>query len=331
VERVQRLVEALAARASLFVSLHGEQTTAYRLLHGATEGAPGLTIDRYGSVLLAQTWREPLIPRELDAFVEVASAALGVVLTGVWNHRPRGPKQPFHTFHEVNAGPVEAQELGLRFDARPRHRGLDPLLFLDFRAGRRLVRDHAEGADVLNLFAYTCGIGVAAAVGGARSVLNVDFAASALAVGTDNAARNGVGDRFETLEADALPVMRLLAGLSPGGRPGRRAKLPRVSARSFDLVVLDPPRWAKSSFGAVDTVRDYPSLLKPCLLATREGGRLLVTNNVASVEEASWIQVVRRCADKCERPVRELTMVRPEADFPSPDGRPPLKMAWLQL
>ena len=74
------------------------------------------------------------------------------------------------------------------------------MLFLDLRAGRRWVKGAAHDKTVLNLFAYTCGIGVAALAGGARQVVNVDFARSALAVGEANAARL-VADPAELADA----------------------------------------------------------------------------------------------------------------------------------
>ena len=102
-------------------------------------------------------------------------------------------------------------EEGLRFAFQARHRGIDPWLFLDFRAGRRRVRAEAAGKRVLNLFAYTCTMGVAAAADGATAVLNIDFAESALRVGRDNAALNGIADGgMEAHKADVLPTLRQL-------------------------------------------------------------------------------------------------------------------------
>ena len=95
--------------------------------------------------------------------------------------------------------------------------------------------------------------------------------------------------------------------------------------------MTDSPAWSKGSFGAVDVVRDYPSLFKPALLATRPGGVMLVTNNSARVVKEDWLDVLQRCADKAGRPIRDLDWLLPESDFPSSDGRHPLKMAWLQV
>jgi 23S rRNA (cytosine1962-C5)-methyltransferase len=110
-----------------------------------------------------------------------------------------------------------------------------------------------------------------------------------------------------------------------------RRDTPRHEARRFELVVLDPPRWSKGRYGAVDLVRDYPSLFKPAVLATAPGGVLVATNNVASVELDAWLDVLDRCARKAGRPLGEVEVLQPEEDFPSPDGRPPLKIAWCRV
>ena len=328
------LQRSIAAREQLLVELHAEGTDCYRLLHGAVEGRPGLSVDRYGSLLLVQTWREPLQSGELESLAAAASGGLGIELQPVWNHRGEGAGRNFASHSPDPPGDPAAwrgRELGLDYDVRPRHRGQDPLLFLDLRAGRRRVLQRAEGRSVLNLFAYTCGIGVAAVAGGASEAWNVDHAGSALDVGRCNAELNGQdGRRFVTVKQDVIPVIRQLARLPIKGR-GARRHYRRFEPRSFELVVLDPPRWAKGPFGAVDVVRDYPSLLKPALLATASGGALLVTNHVPSVAVEDWVDIVQRCAAKAGRPLRSLELLPPEADFPSPDGRPPLKMAWLEV
>jgi 23S rRNA (cytosine1962-C5)-methyltransferase len=126
-------------------------------------------------------------------------------------------------------------------------------------------------------------------------------------------------------------VVRQLAGLPVKGRGARRRDYPRFEPRHFGIVVLDPPRWAKSPFGAIDLVRDYPSLLKPSLLATASGGSLLVTNNAARVDRDEWLRVVHRTAEKSGRRLAAIDIIEPEEDFPSIDEAPPLKMAWLRL
>ncbi|MCK5378697.1 MAG: class I SAM-dependent methyltransferase, partial [Acidobacteria bacterium] len=225
------------------------------------------------------------------------------------------------------------RELGVLYRIRGRHRGQDPLLFLDLRAGRRWIQHEAKGLSILNLFAYTCGLGVCAAHAGATEVVNIDFAQSTLAVGSENAALNGIKTGISFIHSDVFPALRQLAGLPVTFRRHRGVPAPsnyaRLEPRQFDLVVLDPPRWAKSPFGTVDLIRDYPSVFKPALLATAPGGRLLCTNNVAQVEREDWLDQLRRSAAKAGRPIKGIELIEPEADFPTFDGRPPLKMVVL--
>ncbi|MBX2801838.1 MAG: class I SAM-dependent methyltransferase [Myxococcales bacterium] len=317
---------ALQRRRDWLDAWHSEGTDIYRLLHGAVEGAPGVAVDRYGPILLVQTWREPLAEGALQEWVEQAGQAVGAELTGVWNHREK--PIDFERWFPLDALDAHGHELGLQFDVRPRHRGQDPLLFVDLRSVRRRIRGAVAGKRVLNLFAYTCGVGLAAAAGGAQDVLNVDWAGSALAVGRHNAERNDVPDVQRFLEEDCLAAMRQLGGLPVGGRRGKRGRFTRLAPDAFDLVVLDPPRWSTSRFGAVDVVRDYPGLFKPALCCTVPGGTVVATNHVPSVDLDDWLEVLQRCARKAGRPLAEVEVMTPEADVPSPDGRPPLKVAW---
>ena len=329
------LKRALLNRRPLLNRLHGEETNCYRLFHGAVEGFPGCSIDRYGDILLIQTWREPLEPQTLDLISSEIGQALGCHLQPVWNHRAPsrlGGRPSFNDWQDP--GPFSeciGRELGIRYDVCPRHGGADPLLFLDFRVGRRRIRA-AAAHSVLNLFAYTCGAGIASALAGAHEVWNVDFSAGALAVGTRNANLNDitVGQDFRLIREDVFPVIRQCAGLPLGGRLSRKRRQPlTVPRRFFDLIVLDPPRWAKSAFGTVDVMRDYASLFKPAVLATRPGGAILATNNVAAVNADDWVNTMVRCAKKTGRSIRSVEILEPEPDFPSPDGRPATKIAWL--
>jgi 23S rRNA (cytosine1962-C5)-methyltransferase len=313
---------ALDRRADLIAGL--PETDCYRLLHGAVEGWPGLTVDRYGPLLVVQTFRAPLDAGEREALLAVY-ADLG--LLPIFRHRGREPAEMPRPEAAALADHV-GRELGLSYRIRAEHRGQDPLLFLDFRAGRRWVRANAAKCSVLNLFAYTCGIGVAAAAGGASSVLNVDFAASALDVGRENAALNGVS--MKLLQSDAIPALRQLAGLSIRGRAARR-KYPRMGARQFDRVVLDPPTFARSPFGAVDLVRDYPALFKPAVLSCASGGMVLATNHVSAVGLDEWLGGLTRCAAKAGRPLKRLEVLEPEGDFPPLNGGHLLKMAVCEV
>jgi 23S rRNA (cytosine1962-C5)-methyltransferase len=323
------VARALDRRCALLGELQTEGTDALRLFHGIAEGEPGLAIDRYGPLLLVQTFRAPLAHSEVEDLGAFVNAKLGLELLVCGNHRGSAPPPGFPLHEPAPAALQEhwCRERGLQFAIQGRHRGQDPWLFPDLRPARAFVHEHAAGRTVLNLFAYTCGVGVMAAAGGARDVLNVDFAEGALAVGARNAAQNGVdGKHFRRLQSDCIPVLRQLARL-PVQRRGRARAFARIEPQPFDLVVLDPPRWAKGSFGAVDVARDYESLWKPCVLTLADGGVAVATNHVPEVDAETWCERLRRCASKAGRPLRDLQLLAPAPDFPSFDGRPPLKIA----
>ena len=319
---------ALERRRELLTSLAAEGTDCARLFQGAVEGHPGLAIDRYGPVLLTQSWGAPIDEAMQHTITRTVHDVLGLELTPAFVERGRdGTRVGDPTLLSSAIG----HELGIAYDVRPFHGGQDPLLFLDLRVLRRHVLGHARGASVLNLFAYTCGLGVVAAVGGARDVLNVDFAGSALAIGRANARRNAIAsDMFHALEENVIPIVRQLAGLPVKGR-GKSRDYARVGQRTFDLVLLDPPRWAKTPFGAIDVERDYPSLLRPSIRCVGKNGRLVATCHVPSMTRDMLEQSVRRSAEKESREITALEWLTPEGDFPSPDGQPPLKIAIATL
>lgn len=327
---------AFAARQALLERLHAEDTNAYRLFNGSTEGRPGLTVDRYGDLLLIQTFHETLDGHDRPEIENFYATALPG-LVAVYNDRSQGNSRvsnllPADVLAEAQKT-REFHEMGLRYLVQARHGGQDPWLFLDMRAGRRRIMQEAPGKSVLNLFAYTCGIGIAAASAGAAYVVNVDFAESSLKVGKDNARLNDLPIRMRFVQSDAFAAMRQLSGI---GQPKvvRGKKMPNfpvLEKREFDLVFLDPPRYAKSPFGVVDLINDYAALMKPALLCTAEGGTLICCNNAAQVSRDSWADQLERCVKKNGRTLRSLEWIAPEDDFPSHDGQPPLKIALLRV
>ncbi|NQD94990.1 SAM-dependent methyltransferase [Pseudomonas sp. CrR25] len=333
----QALRAALVHRQPLLAELHTQGSDCYRLFHGSQEGAGGLTVDRYGPQLLVQSFHQPLERESLLQLAEQCREALGAPLLLVYNDRSRGNSRidrldPVYQADARALDDLVGHEWGLAYRVRGRHAGQDPLLFLDLRNARGWVKAHSAGLRVLNLFAYTCGVGLAAAAGGAREVVNLDFAEGNLAVGRENSALNPDLPPMQFIQSDYFPAIRQLAGLPIAQRRGQKLpSYPRLAQRQFDLVFLDPPAWAKSAFGTVDLLRDYQSLLKPAILTTAADGVLICSNNLARVGLADWREQVLRCASKLGRPVRDCQVLAPAADFPSHDGQPPLKTLILRF
>lgn len=330
------LTEAFAKREAFLLQCQQEKTDCYRIFHGVVDGddMSGLNIDRYGDSWLIQTFQQSLCESELITITEFLTALNDFPI--IYNDRSHKNSRVLNVLTELEESQAQddliIREFGIQYTSKLRHEGQDPLLFLDMRAGRRFVKEHSAGKTVLNLFSYTCGIGIAAAVGGAKQVVNVDFSSFALAAGRENAQLNNVENNSEFIQSDAFPALSQLAGLKI---PGRRGKVlppyPKLKAQQFDLVFLDPPRYAKSAFGNVDLVNDYQSLFKPAMLTTKDGGTIVACNNVAKVERDVWFQSLIRCVEKQGRAVLESSWIDIDADFPSFDGNHPLKMVAIKI
>lgn len=332
------LAEAFAKRHDLLVVLRARDTDCYRLFHGTVEGIPGLTIDRYGRQVLIQSFHRALAANEMQAIrASVIDLCKGQqeYLFAYHDRSAKGSTTVKSIIDAVSDGePLICRENGVQF--RVNHgetQGNNPYLFLDLRAARDYVQQCAVGKSVLNLFAYTCGVGVRAAVGGAAEVWNVDLAESSLAVGRQNARLNQIDLRaVRFVQGDYFQVVRQLAGLKPGGRRQHgSAGQTRYPARQFDLTFLDPPPWAKSRYGTVDLVRDYQSVFKPALLATKQGGEIICCNNAAKVAGAEWLADIQRCIARQGRHCRGVEVLSPAEDFPSWDGKHPLKVAAVRV
>jgi 23S rRNA (cytosine1962-C5)-methyltransferase len=309
-------------------------TNCFRVFHGTVEGVNGLNIDRYGDAWLIQTFHETLT--EID-FQAIRNVLLDVAhLPVVYNDRSNKNSRIINELDAEAEAYARSEQIisenGIRYTSKLRHEGQDPLLFLDMRVGREFVKANSNKKSVLNLFAYTCGIGTAAAVGGAKRVVNVDFSSFALAAGEKNAELNGVESVCQFVQTDAFPAIRQLAGLKVTSRNNKKLPdYPKMSASQFDLVFLDPPRFAKSAFGTVDLVNDYQSLFKPAVLSTKHRGQIFCCNNVAKVDKDVWFKSLIRCVEKQGRSVAEATWLNPHHDFPSFDDNHPLKMVCLTI
>lgn len=233
-------------------SLREDEVSAFRLLYGEADGIPGVVVDYYAGHCVLVTYAP-----SLDVLVEPIVEALIAEVAPLSVLRRRGPGEV-----EVLAGEQPARNVvvtergGMRLLADV-FSGQKTGLFLDHRENRYFLRQYASGKDVLNLFSYTGGFSVAAALGGARSVTSVDSAAPASAACEENFRLNGLHrfphrvvtqDAFEYLE-DAV-------------REERR----------FDLVVCDPPSFARNRAQLKAAEKAYRRLTALGLAVTRAGG-----------------------------------------------------------
>jgi 23S rRNA (cytosine1962-C5)-methyltransferase len=153
--------------------------------------------------------------------------------------------------------------------------------YLDQRANRLKVRELAKDRDVLDCFCYTGGFTVNALAGGAKSVVSVDASASALALGRENASLNGdPAERQEWIEADVFQALRKF----------------RDEGRSFDMIILDPPKFAPTSAQAEKAARGYKDINLLAFKLLRAGGMLVTFSCSGGVEAAFFQKIVASAA-----------------------------------
>jgi 23S rRNA (cytosine1962-C5)-methyltransferase len=240
-----RLERALALREALPARRH---TNALRLVHAESDGLPGLIVDRYADVLVAQflaagveRWRDPI----LDALAEL-TAAEAIFERSDAEVRKLEALPPRVGFARGNRNasrcPIVEYGLNFRVDVE---QGQKTGFFLDQRENRQRVRELASGREVLDGFCYTGGFSIAALAGGARRVTAIESSAPALEVARDNLSANPLdAGKIEFVHGDVFKVLRTL----------------RDRGASFQMVILDPPKFAPTAAQARNAARAYKDI-----------------------------------------------------------------------
>ena len=277
----RRIDSALALRSTLgLTSVSG----GVRLIHAESDRLPGLIVDRYGDVLVFQAltagsefWRETLAEILLEKTGAVAiyerSDADVRELEGlpVRNGLLRGT---------IPDSRVTITENGLKFLVNL-ETGHKTGFYLDQRRNRQRIGELARGRDVLNCFCYTGGFSLHAAAGGAKSVLSIDASAEALVLGQENAALNGLtGPSLEWREADVFVALRKF----------------RDERRSFDLIILDPPKFAATVSQAEKAARGYKDINLLAFKLLRPGGILATFSCSGGIDAALFQKIVAGAA-----------------------------------
>jgi len=302
-----RLAEAAQVRAPLCE----QDTTGYRLVHGESERLPGLVIDRYDQTLVLKLYTPAWVPhlRDLLSALQSASPAERLVLRLGRSVQARpehlyGLRDGAILFGPDLDGPLVFRENGLRFEADP-VRGQKTGFFLDQRENRAQVGKLAKGTRVLDVFAYTGGFSVYAARGGAREVTSLDASRPALEAAVRNFALNqddpGVAScTHEILVEDAFEVLTRL----------------EREVRRFDLVIVDPPTFAKNRDEVTGALRAYGRLTRLALGVLEPGGTLVQASCSSRVGEEQFYKVVNRAAAEAGRPLREIERTGHPLDHP---------------
>lgn len=247
-------------------------TTGYRLVHAEADLLPGLIVDRIGNYLVLQILTAGMARARgaiVEALVRVAGHHFGKdVLAGIYERSDEAVRtlEGLSQTTGVLWGnpPLEdgviVQEHGMNFRVDILH-GHKTGFYFDQRDSRQAVRAVSAGATVLNAFSYTGGFSVAAGLGGAKSVLSVDVSGPALKLCEENIELNRAACRdlhHEILSGDVFEVLRLF----------------RDEGRMFDLVVLDPPKFAQSAAHVDRACRGYKDINRLAMQIINPGGFL---------------------------------------------------------
>ena len=301
-----RLEQTLARREQLFDA----QTTGYRLIHGESDGWPGLVLDRYDTSLVLKIYTAAWLPwlDEILALLKAKVPCERIVLRLSRNIQPVAERwSPARHDGEILFGsspghPVIFTENGIRFEADVL-RGQKTGFFLDQRENRHEVGTLAQGRRVLNAFSFSGGFSVYAARGGAASVTDLDISAHALESASRNFALNKnipavAACRHETVQADAFEWIE-------------------KSSAKFDLIVLDPPSLAKRAVEREGAVRAYERLNGLGVNLLARGGILVAGSCSAHVSATEFFDAVRRAAIKSGRKFTELKTLQHPPDHPA--------------
>jgi 23S rRNA (cytosine1962-C5)-methyltransferase len=302
---LMRLEQALARRRDLFDA----QTTGYRLIHGESDGWPGLVLDRYDTTLVLKVYTAAWLSRleNILALVKQKVPCERVVLRLSRNIQPVA-KEKFQSqdgqvlIGAPPEGAVIFSENGVRFEADV-VRGQKTGFFLDQRENRHEVESLSSGRRVLNAFSFSGGFSVYAARGGATSVTDLDISAHALESAKRNLALNqnfpGVAAcRHETVQADTFEWL-------PNAKD------------NFDLIVLDPPSLAKRATEREGAVRAYEKLNSLGIARLLRDGILVAGSCSAHVPAVEFFDAVRRTAIKSGRKFTELKTLQHPPDHPA--------------
>ena len=298
----RRIREAIKLREDWVQS---PDTSAFRLIHAESDGLPGLVVDKYNQTLIMQIlsagmerWRDPMVALLAEMLEpECIFERSDVAVRGLEGLQERIGV----CYGQLPDQPMIITENGLKFRV-DLVTGQKTGFYLDQRENRQFFRQIAEEKSVLNCFAFTGGFTVYGLAGGAKSVLSIDSSEEALEMAKQNVALNQQPrENCRWIIGDVFEELRTL----------------RDKAESFDMVVLDPPKFAPTSSQARKAARGYKDINLYAFKLLNPGGFLMTFSCSGGIDEAFFQKIVADAALDAGVDARILYRLSQAPDHPT--------------
>ncbi|WP_058306233.1 class I SAM-dependent rRNA methyltransferase [Gracilibacillus massiliensis] len=315
---VKKISEAVAKRNRFY---EAEDTTAFRVFNGEGDGIGGLIIDFFNGFYMVSWYSEGIYSFRHDVYQALSEV---VEVRGLYeklrfNKNGQYLEQDDYVLGEKGEFPLIVWENGMKF-AVDLNDGAMTGIFLDQRNVRKRLRDHySKGNTILNTFSYTGAFSVAAVLGGATGTTSVDLAKRSLPKTIEQFAVNEID-----YEAQDIKVMNVFDYFRYAVRHDLK----------FDVVVLDPPSFARTKKMTFSTAKDYPKLLKDTLKITNDGGIIIASTNNASFNMKKFKSFIEKAFTETNTRYKIIEEHQLPEDFTVPHNYPEfnyLKVVFIKV
>jgi 23S rRNA (cytosine1962-C5)-methyltransferase len=284
--------------------INGSKTNAYRIINAESDGLPGLIVDRYADYLICQ-----FLSAGVEANKEIIIEILNDIFkpTGIFERsdvevRTKEGLQPSQGLLKgtVPEDLIEVLENGFKFlvDIKSGHK---TGFYLDQRDNRALVSEFSKGKSVLNCFSYTGGFSVYSLASGAEKVTQIESSLSALELANNNIELNGFSlSSFESINEDVFKVLRKF----------------RDERKTFDLIILDPPKFAESASQIQKASRGYKDINLLAMKLLNLGGILFTFSCSGHISQELFQKIVAGAALDSGREVKIIKQLTQSSDHP---------------
>ena len=293
----ERIAQAVRLRTRI-----ASETTAYRLIYGEADRLPGLIVDRYDDVLVMQTLSSGMDRRKemlADLLCEATTSARVYLRNDAKSRLLEGLSPATGFLRGDGSTTIEVREGAARFLVDIA-RGQKTGWFCDQRENRLAAARLTAGKQVLEVFCHTGAFGIQAALAGASHVEGLDVSEEALILAREHARLNGVQERCSYRAADAFEELRRL----------------EQTGRQFDVVLLDPPAFARSKQAVPRALAGYKDINLLGIRLTKPEGIVVTSSCSHHVSDADLWKAVGRAAQDAKRSVRLLEQRGQASDHP---------------